>query len=162
LIQVVIGIPLIRSKKGFLSLMRRNFPFRDPLLTQCSCFWAYHSLCGRGISCAPGPCCFQHPPGQHQQVIRYDRTPEILPEAGPSRPGATGEAKRTLEPGNIRSMPARKFLSFLNTQLLLTILSTESPFLLAKAAVVMSTLGYKLFFSVNSVVDARNPRPLWG
>jgi len=94
LIRVVIAIPLIRSKKGFLSLIGRDFQFRMILLTRCL-YW-------RGFLSALGLCCFQLQPCRHEQVIRYDRTPEILPETGPSRPGATGKPKGAFELRDIR------------------------------------------------------------
>lgn len=41
-------------------------------------------------------------PGQHRKIIRYNRTPNILPKARPSSPVAPVKPKGPLEPRNVR------------------------------------------------------------
>src|SRR5208337_855814 len=52
-------------------------------------------------------------PGEYQQVVRYKGTPDILLKPNPSRPIATGEAKRTFQPRYIRLNPSPKILQLL-------------------------------------------------
>jgi hypothetical protein len=51
--------------------------------------------------------------GQYQQIVRDQCTPNILVKPHPSRPIATREPKRTLQPRDIRLNPSPKILQLL-------------------------------------------------
>ena len=75
-------------------------------------------------------------PGQHEAIIRYQRTPNILLKPSPSRPITTGKSKRTLQPGDIRLNPRPKISQLLINPMALHHLQHRKTLLLGKGHIL--------------------------
>ena len=98
----MIFIPLIRSTMSSGIVMDQKNQIKIPSATKNLRGKTYHSLImflAAGISTLR---CTQLHAGQHQKVVRYNRTPKILLKTSPPTPIATGKPKGTFEPRNSR------------------------------------------------------------